>query len=71
MGGSSKPFNVRFNPRKEAHKVKLDHMLGFGTEVVQEAKGDASKQGTTDRLNQLLRKLQELNQRVDALQRRY
>ena len=71
MGVNNKPFNVGMNPRKEAHQVKLDRMLDFGADTHPTAIGEASSQATMERLNQLLKKLQELNQRVDALQQRY
>lgn len=70
MGGD-KPQNVGYRPRKEAHQTKLDHMLDFGAEPTLEKSAHKSANETTERLNQLLKKLKELNKRVDALQNRY
>lgn len=70
MGGK-KPQLEGYHPRKEAHQVKLDDMLSFGDENLVVTGAELSAKDTTDRLNQLLRKLKELNQRVDALQNRY
>ncbi len=70
MGGN-KPQNVTYHPRKEAHQVKLDHMLDFGVDSSSDTGTQKSANETTERLSQLLKKLQELNQRVDALHSRY
>ena len=69
--GEKKTPTLGFRPRKEAHQVKLNHMLDFGVEKNETDRANDGTNETTKRLNQLLRKLQELNQRVDAINQRY
>ena len=59
MAESSKPY---LSALQKIHKVRLDEMLSFGPESAP----DRNKE-TNDRVRKLLKKVQEISQRIDRL----
>jgi hypothetical protein len=59
--------------KNQAERSSLDEMVSFGAEPSNEISGQspAPSQNVQDRIRQLLKKLQELNQRIDRLNDRF
>ncbi len=68
MGGQKK-VTPNLQTGKDAHKTNLNQLLDFGPDT--ESLVSVESQDTTQRLKQMVKKLQELTQRVDALNNKF